>query len=39
MGLNRRYGSDVSAPAITEAVTRPQPISLTSAEIGDAPGA
>jgi hypothetical protein len=34
MGSNRRYGSDVTDAAINEAVTRPRPISLTPAEIG-----
>jgi hypothetical protein len=34
MGSNRRYGSDVTDQAINEAVTRPRPISLTPAEIG-----
>jgi len=34
MGLIRRYGSDVTDQAIHEAVTRPLPISLTPAEIG-----
>lgn len=34
MGKNRRYGSDVTDAAVLEVVLRPQPISLTSAEIG-----
>jgi hypothetical protein len=37
MGQNSRYGSDVSDQAIQAMVTRPQPISLSRAEIGDEP--
>lgn len=34
MGMNRRYGSDVTDAAVLEVVPRPQPISLSPAEIG-----
>ena len=34
MGHNRRYGSDLTDAAIAKAVLRPQPISLTPAEVG-----
>ena len=34
MGKNRRYGSDVTDSAVTEAVLRPRPISLSPEEIG-----
>ncbi|MCS5718587.1 hypothetical protein N1027_10625 [Herbiconiux sp. CPCC 205763] len=34
MGQNRRYGSDLTDAAVTEAVTRPMPISLSEAERG-----
>lgn len=36
MGTNRRYGSDISDTVIVEAVTRPMPISLGKAELGEA---
>ena len=36
MGTNSRHGSDVSQSAVNEMVTRPKPIGLTPAEIGDA---
>ena len=36
MGTNSRHGSDLSQAAVNDAITRPRPISLTPAEIGDA---
>ena len=36
MGTNSRHGSDLSQAAVNDAITRPRPISLTRAEIGDA---
>jgi len=35
MGQNRRYGSDVSRAAIAESVLRPQPLSLSKAQVGE----
>ncbi|KQX05298.1 MULTISPECIES: hypothetical protein [unclassified Leifsonia] len=37
MGQNRRYGSDITDEAVHEMATRPQPISLGKAELGDEP--
>jgi len=34
MGQNRRYGTDVSRAAIAETVLRPQPSSLSEAQVG-----
>ena len=34
MGENRRYGFQQVDPAIKDLITRPRPISLTSAEVG-----
>lgn len=36
MGSNSRHGSDVTQAAVNEVTTRPKPIGLTPAEIGDA---
>ena len=36
MGSNSRHGSDVPQAAVNEVTTRPKPIGLTPAEIGDA---
>lgn len=36
MGQNRRYGSDLTDAAIDEVVIRPQPVSLTREELGNA---
>jgi hypothetical protein len=36
VGQNKRYGSDLSWETVAEAVTRPEPISLTQAEVGGA---
>ncbi|MFD1716150.1 hypothetical protein ACFSBZ_16875 [Amnibacterium flavum] len=35
MGVNKRYGSDITYAAIAESVLRPKPISLSSTEIGN----
>lgn len=35
MGSNARYGSDLTDAALNEALTRPQPISLSAAELGN----
>jgi len=37
MGQNRRYGTDVTDGAIDEFLLRPRPISLSPAELGEAP--
>lgn len=37
MGFNRRYGSDLPDGAFNEMLRRPQPISLSSAELGGEP--
>lgn len=34
MGSNSRYGSDLTEGALNDALTRPQPISLSAAELG-----
>lgn len=34
MGENKRYGSDLTQNALTEAVLRPRPISLSEREVG-----
>lgn len=36
MGQNRRYGSDLTDASINEVMIRPQPVSLTRDEIGNA---
>lgn len=37
MGKNRRYGSDLTAGALNEFLTRPMPVSLTEEERGAGP--
>jgi hypothetical protein len=37
MGKNRRYGSDLTAGALNEFLTRPAPVSLTEEERGAGP--
>lgn len=36
MGMNKRYGSDISDAVVVESATRPVPISLGERELGDA---